>query len=682
MRDLTSRQKRVTIAVLSTIVLLGAILRLYDITARTITHSEIYVPGIELPAALAAPGPRFTIGETVDSVLLEEEPHPPTYYLIMLGWTKLFGSSVLALRLPSALLGIASILLVWVLGLLEKNWIAALLAAAMLAFNGWHMLWSQLAKNYVVASFLGLLSTVLLVWIARDGARRLWLHVLYVGVTTLGLVTTVWFWPVLAVHLLWVWMHCRDCESMPGLMRSQFTALALGSPALSLAIFQSRRPGYLDPPGWGLSQFLQFGSLFERDPFATPQALPALVQLLLAFTALVLLGCGLGSDSRGERRAVVSVGFPSAAIGGAGFLSFLAILGMARITGRFDAEQTRLVVASSVLPLLLLALYFLFQRYWSLLQELVFGLNKKAVASTVLVLIGVGAIASALLANLFGLEQQAGFGPKQMSTLWSGLVLVVTGILSLPFLQPYVRAPDSLSSLLAILPVAMLAVISPIVSLVAARGLLLYSPYLLLVLAKGLVALSRRTRLWIAFAVVLAIIHPLSVLYFKQGHHRHPTDYKALAEQWTPEIRDNDLIFIRRYDSITTPIFYYLKPGRYYFVGYDYADAARESPGSRIWFLFADGHPMPPEMKEALSGYHLERMIRVFRVQAELYVGSGTGAAPGMVEGPSANNAFSHKDTRTRPSPSLKTGGGMVGPLFLSCCPLAWGIPGSEALLE
>ena len=71
------------------------------------------------------------------------------------------------------------------------------LAAGLLAFNGHHVFWSQLAKMYSMACFLGLLSTVLLILASKDGARRLVFQFLYSGATLIGLATTVYFWPLL-----------------------------------------------------------------------------------------------------------------------------------------------------------------------------------------------------------------------------------------------------------------------------------------------------------------------------------------------------------------------------------------------------------------------------------------------------------------------------------------------------
>lgn len=573
MLSLNTRRRWLPIAVLITIIIIGAWVRLHDLTSRTITHIEIYVPGIELPPDLSNPDPRGTIQQTLTSMLVAAEPHPPGYYFAMLGWTKWLGTGILALRLPSVLFGVASIILVYLLGALEKDTPAALLAAGLLAFNGHHVFWSQLAKMYAMACFLGLFSTVLLILANQVGTRRRLFLFVYLFVTLAGLATTIWYWSILLTQMLWTLWKNRVCKTVPGLFRWQWVILILGSPLLSLAIFQARRPTYLgrDPLELirGLSRYLEFGFLFEPDGNSVPSTLiPPVVTIILVLIALLLLGHGLASKSL-QQKEIVITRRPATALGIlASVLAVLVTLRLARFTYGFDAEQTRLVVASSVVPLLLLGIDFLFRRQWRYLQELGRSTNNR-------------------LAVL--------------------------------------RIPDTPSSFLAILPVGMIALASLITPLYASRGLLLYTPFLLLVLSRGLVAFARKTRFWIVIGAFLVAVHPLSVLHYKSLHHEHPTDYMALAEQWMPEIEDSDLIFVER-QWATTPIFYYLKADRYHFVGSDYSKELRRSPGSRVWALSLYGIPVPSSMEKALEGYQVQKTVEARWITAVLYGKRNTAA--------------------------------------------------------
>ena len=165
--SLNSRQKALAVVTLGLILIFGALLRVHNVEGPTLSHPEAYTPGIDLPRGLSNPNPRFSLWQTLAGTIAGE-PHPPGYYIVMLGWTKWFGSSIFSLRLPSLLFGIASILLIYVLARYTEDALTALLAAAMLAVNGFHLYWSQIARMYSMACFLGLLSTVLLVLIVKQ----------------------------------------------------------------------------------------------------------------------------------------------------------------------------------------------------------------------------------------------------------------------------------------------------------------------------------------------------------------------------------------------------------------------------------------------------------------------------------------------------------------------------------
>src|SRR5215469_14148132 len=99
------------------VILLGAGLRLSTLDKRSITHPEMYVPGIRLPAGISEPAERLTITSILTGTF-SSDTHPPGYYLVMFPWTRVVGTSLRAIRLPSALLGIACIPLLYVLGVL------------------------------------------------------------------------------------------------------------------------------------------------------------------------------------------------------------------------------------------------------------------------------------------------------------------------------------------------------------------------------------------------------------------------------------------------------------------------------------------------------------------------------------------------------------------------------------
>ena len=91
--------------------------------------------------------------------------HPPLYHVILYVTIRLFGDSAIALRLPSALMGIANIYLIYRLGTVFWDRLTGVFGAALLAFAAFHIWYSQEARMYALLSLLATacaLTTVLL----------------------------------------------------------------------------------------------------------------------------------------------------------------------------------------------------------------------------------------------------------------------------------------------------------------------------------------------------------------------------------------------------------------------------------------------------------------------------------------------------------------------------------------
>jgi hypothetical protein len=138
------------------------LLRLDGLGSRSMSHPELFVPGIDLPEDISAPPPLLSLPQAM-WWHFHTEVHPQGYYFFMWGWTKLFGTSLSALRLPSVILGTLSLILVFCLASQVFDRWTGLIGMALLAFNGHHLYWSQMARMYSMLCFLGLLSTLLLV---------------------------------------------------------------------------------------------------------------------------------------------------------------------------------------------------------------------------------------------------------------------------------------------------------------------------------------------------------------------------------------------------------------------------------------------------------------------------------------------------------------------------------------
>jgi len=156
-----------TVPVLVGFTALAFLLRLYGLDTRSLSHPEVYVPGIELIPGHSVPEPRLTLRDML-WMHYHDEPHPIGWYLAMFGWVKLFGTSELALRLPSAFLGAASVPVIFLLGRPVWGPAVGLAAAILLSLHGFHLLWSQQARMYVAGGVLSILATWLMIRLATE----------------------------------------------------------------------------------------------------------------------------------------------------------------------------------------------------------------------------------------------------------------------------------------------------------------------------------------------------------------------------------------------------------------------------------------------------------------------------------------------------------------------------------
>lgn len=84
--------------------------------------------------------------------------HPPGYFALLWAWTHFFGFSEITARLPSVLLGIGTVALIYLLGKKLFDTKVALIAAVLLAVAPLHVYYSQEARMYSLATFSAVLS--------------------------------------------------------------------------------------------------------------------------------------------------------------------------------------------------------------------------------------------------------------------------------------------------------------------------------------------------------------------------------------------------------------------------------------------------------------------------------------------------------------------------------------------
>lgn len=156
------------------ILLLGAFLRIYGLSSESFwldegdsfKSTELAVPQIiERLYVNATLYPQFW-GKGAGSV--------PLYYILVNYWTKLFGLNEFKLRLFSALFGILSIYLIFLVGKFIVNREVGLIASFMLAINHQHISFSQEARMYPMLVALTLLSALSLLYALKTNKNIYW----------------------------------------------------------------------------------------------------------------------------------------------------------------------------------------------------------------------------------------------------------------------------------------------------------------------------------------------------------------------------------------------------------------------------------------------------------------------------------------------------------------------------
>lgn len=124
----------------------------------------------------------------------------PLYSVLAWLSVHLFGEHPWSLRLPALLFGVASIPMLYILGLSVTSRIQALLAAALLTVSYHHVWFSQNARGYSALAFWALLSTYFLLRGIRTGSLSL--YCAYAVAAALGVYTHLTMMFVIASHVV------------------------------------------------------------------------------------------------------------------------------------------------------------------------------------------------------------------------------------------------------------------------------------------------------------------------------------------------------------------------------------------------------------------------------------------------------------------------------------------------
>jgi mannosyltransferase len=147
---------------LAALTLLAAVLRLSTLDLQSFWYDEAFTPVHVLHPSLWA---------TLRSVS-HTENSPPLWYLLAWVDSRVLGTGEIALRLPSALAGIATVPLAWAIGRELASRRAGIICAALVAVNPLFIWYSQEARDYGLFVFVSALAMLCFLHALREPSAR------------------------------------------------------------------------------------------------------------------------------------------------------------------------------------------------------------------------------------------------------------------------------------------------------------------------------------------------------------------------------------------------------------------------------------------------------------------------------------------------------------------------------
>ncbi len=232
---------------LATLTLLAAVLRLSTLDLQSFWYDEAFTPVHVLHPSLWA---------TLRSVV-HTENSPPLWYLLAWADSRVLGTGEVALRLPSALAGIATVPVAWAIGRELAGRRAALVCAALVAFGPLFVWYSQEARVYGLFVLTAAVAMLCFLRAERDPSPRRMAE--FAGAGVLALLTHYFAVFLLAPMMGWL-VFGRRADRRPASLRAVFAAcgavVAAGVALLPLIVAQGGH-GTQWIGRWPLSERLQ-----------------------------------------------------------------------------------------------------------------------------------------------------------------------------------------------------------------------------------------------------------------------------------------------------------------------------------------------------------------------------------------------------------------------------------------
>jgi uncharacterized membrane protein len=159
-----------TYLLLLSIILLAIVLRCGAMVNRSFWYDEAF------SILISEKGPQaiLTGTLTMDEPSVTADIHPPTYYFLLGGWMQLFGSSILAARILSLLLGLGILVNIFLLTHELLGVPAALLASLGVAVFPFQIQFATEIRMYALMTFYLTLATLAFIKGMRTGSWKWW----------------------------------------------------------------------------------------------------------------------------------------------------------------------------------------------------------------------------------------------------------------------------------------------------------------------------------------------------------------------------------------------------------------------------------------------------------------------------------------------------------------------------
>jgi uncharacterized membrane protein len=174
--------------------------------------------------------------------LIQAERRPPLYWVLLKVWGGLAGQSELAMRFFSVATTSATVALTFTLTRKLAGQRAGLIAAGLIGFSPFLLLYGRMIRSYALFAFLAGVATWSLIRLATHLTIYRWL--IYVGLAIALLYTDYGAVVVLGIHGLWLLKDLRDSKEIGNTVK-RLGGLALAGmtfvPWLGILLVQTRR---------------------------------------------------------------------------------------------------------------------------------------------------------------------------------------------------------------------------------------------------------------------------------------------------------------------------------------------------------------------------------------------------------------------------------------------------------